>query len=196
MRYTGRLSVVLHPPQEIAQQLLAITDALPVSHRLPSLGPHRLLRSDELHLNLVYIGEVSTKELRDVQESVERGSRGIRPFSLTPIEVIGIPLASDHAGPSKQLAVAVEAISPLTELHKRLAMRLARPRKDGKKSRFLPHVTIMRMLAGETFSHLQVPWSSLAGEVSPVAWLVSEVRLVENLEGGADRVLASFALED
>jgi len=129
---SARLFVALYPPTDVAQALLA---------RLPAdeLPPHRTTPVHKVHLTALFVGEVDTRELERVKESVESAARGVRRFELQPLHLSPLPSGKDDA---RLVAAITDAPSPLLELHERLAHRLANTRKH--EGRFLAHLTLCR----------------------------------------------------
>ncbi len=131
-----RLFAALYPPPHVAADLLA---------RLPALNlpPHRVVPAEQVHLTLVFIGDTDPRDLRAVTESVDRSASGLPPFTLTATGLITIP---DHppTAPPRLIAAETDAPPALLELQRRLAIRLARPKRSGKPDNFRPHLTLCR----------------------------------------------------
>ena len=158
-----RLFVALSPPSEAATLIAAAAESL--STRLP---PHRIIPADQLHLTLAFIGETRAKEVRDVKESVDRSCSGLRAFTLTATRLITIP-TPDDGGPPRLIAAATDSPPTLLEIQRRLAHRLTKPKKNGRRPRFLPHITLARYWGGhgETSDAIDHPLAA------PVSWRVS-----------------------
>lgn len=131
-RRTARLFVALYPPAEVASELLA---------RLPldELPAHRATPQHKVHLTALFIGEVDTRELDRVKESVESAARGVNAFELQPLHLSPLPTGKEDA---RLVAAITDAPNQLLELHERLAHRLSGQRK--RDGRFLPHLTLCR----------------------------------------------------
>ncbi|HZW05577.1 MAG TPA: RNA 2',3'-cyclic phosphodiesterase [Phycisphaerales bacterium] len=165
MQATLRLFVALLPDAASAGALQAA--AVAMGGRLP---PHRSIPAEQLHMTLAFIGETRAKEVREVKESVDRSCAGLEPFTLTAERIVTIPTPED-GGPPRLIAAVTDAPPTLLEVHRRLVQRLTRPKKNGRRSRFLPHLTLARYRHGETSDALDdlLP--------TPVAWRVSGVTL-------------------
>lgn len=163
---TLRLFVALAPPAEVAKEFLRALEALGLT-----LPPHRLIPHGDQHLTLAFIGETRQKELRHVIESVDRACAGFAPFILNPEALITIP-TPDDGGPPRLIAARTTAPSALIEIQRRLAMRLTKPKRNGHRARFLPHVTVARYAHGKTSDPVDLP---IAG--TPQLWTISEVTL-------------------
>jgi 2'-5' RNA ligase len=146
-----RLFVALTPSPEASQSLHAAAAAM-----APRLPPHRSIPAEQLHLTLVFIGDTRAKEVRDIKESVDRSCSGLQPFTLTAERLITIP-TPDDGGPPRLIAAATDAPPTLLEIQRRLAQRLTRPKKNGRRSRFLPHLTVVRYRHGETSDAINEP---------------------------------------
>jgi 2'-5' RNA ligase len=98
---------------------------------------------ENLHVTLLFLGEVDIRETNDVCRAVMEGSRGIKPFSMTVESVGCFPNArrprtvwaglSDGAAEMTALHDALE--TPLLELHCY--------RREGRP--FTPHITLGRV---------------------------------------------------
>jgi len=100
--------------------------------------------TEQVHLTLQFIGDTAERELDDVRESVARSCAGIDPFILTPRRLVSCPLNRSR-GRARLIALETDLPSAMTELHRRLASRLARPKRgraDVEKDRFVPHITL------------------------------------------------------
>jgi len=126
-----RLFCALHPQEAQSKEILS---------RLDSIGPlpeHRVTPIDQLHMTVVFIGEVERSQVAPIEESVQRAASAIAPFSWSPDRIDYLPLR----GPARTVAAIGPCCKALEELHQRLAQRLVR----GKKGRsFLPHMTLAR----------------------------------------------------
>jgi 2'-5' RNA ligase len=174
-----RLFVAAYPPPEVAQQLI---------DQLSSFNPRnlRLTAPGQLHLTLQFIGDTDPRQLDDVRESISRAVSGIQPATVAVQSLISLP----ERGRARLIAAALEPHPTLLELHRRLAIRLAKNSKDRSKSHFLPHMTLGRYTTlGE---RIEAP---LPGQRS---FDVSEVVLVQSLlrsHGAEHRPLAAFPLQ-
>ena len=179
-RRTARLFVALYPPADVAAQMLA---RLPVD----ALPTHRTTPAHKVHLTALFVGEVDTRELERVRESVESAARGVRRFELQPLHLSPLPTGKDAA---RLIAAITDAPSPLLELHERLAHRLANTRK--RESRFLPHLTLCRF-ARPASVDLATPLTDLA------PFGVDSISLMQSRlgpDGAEHRGLAKIALRD
>lgn len=133
-----RMFVAAYPPPEFAQRALDMLREI-------ELPPHRLTPVDQVHLTLQFIGDVPSKDLEGVIESVERSAAGLEAFTLTPSRLRRLP----ERGPARLVALETDAPPALLELHRRLVTRLARQAKPRREDadRFLPHLTLCRFNA-------------------------------------------------
>ncbi|MGQ0629110.1 MAG: RNA 2',3'-cyclic phosphodiesterase [Phycisphaerales bacterium] len=181
-----RLFAAIYPERPLAEALLAL---------LPGLGlpEHRVSPIDQVHLTLAYIGETPAKEVRTIEESVQKGCAGIRPFELEITGLSTIPVPPDRA-PARLLAAMTTAPSGLLELQKRLASRLVR---GASGSGFVPHLTLCRFPQdAKTIATVERP-RAFALEVALGAMAVGEVALVRSVltrEGAVHEIMSRFAL--
>ncbi|MGD9690938.1 MAG: RNA 2',3'-cyclic phosphodiesterase [Phycisphaerales bacterium] len=126
-----RLFVAVYPPLASAEALLELAAGVcaPV---------HRAVAPRDVHLTLLFIGDTPQRETRSLIESVERAAAGISPFRLTPRELATLPCDR----PPRLLAAMTDSPSPLLELQRRLARRLAR--SGARRESFNPHLTLVR----------------------------------------------------
>jgi 2'-5' RNA ligase len=155
-----RLFVAISPDAAASAALHGAATAMEA--RLP---PHRVMPADQLHLTLAFIGDTRAKEVRDVKESVDRSCAGLKPFMLTAQRIVTIPTPED-GGPPRLIAAVTDSPPTLLEVQRRLAQRLTKPKKNGRRSRFLPHLTLARYRHGETSDAVD---EALA---TPAPWLV------------------------
>lgn len=158
-----RLFAALYPPPEAAANLLAQLSPL-------DLPAGRATLAEQLHLTLVFIGDTPPRDLPDVRESVERSCSGVEGFSLRAEELVTIP---DNPAPPRIVAARTDAPAGLLEIQRRLATRLARPRRSGKPDRFDPHLTLWRFPEGTR-------GGPFGGHIEPVVFHVEHVRLMSS----------------
>lgn len=103
--------------------------------------PGRLVPADQLHMTLLFLGDIDRRQLDETVTSVERSAAGITAFGLQPSRLVTLP----QGGPTPPRLIALETDCPpaLAELQQRLARRLARPGQR-RRERFLPHFTLKR----------------------------------------------------
>ncbi|MCI0363394.1 MAG: RNA 2',3'-cyclic phosphodiesterase [Phycisphaerales bacterium] len=128
-----RLFVAIYPPREVAEAMLKAMAEL----KLPA---HRATLCEQVHLTLQFIGDTPARELDATIESVERAASGLVGFELSTERLFQLP----ERGPARLVAAQTDAPPTLMELHRRLAMRLARNVRDKKDERFRPHLTLCR----------------------------------------------------
>lgn len=156
-----RLFVAIYPPPEVAADLLAAIDRL-------SPGPLGRVSVARVHLTLQFIGERPEREIQAVRESIARAAAGVSAFELRPIRLTTLP-----AGPrSRLIAAETDSPAPLLELHRRLALRLARNPRE--RDRFLPHLTLHRFKS--TSVPVDLPLGSPAFAVTHILLMRSILR--------------------
>jgi 2'-5' RNA ligase len=128
-----RMFVAIRPPPEHVERLLAQMEAL-------DLPPHRTTPIEQVHLTLLFIGDVPTHALDATIESVQRAAAGLPGFRLAPQRLITLP----RRGPSRLVAAETDAPPTLLELHRRLVTRLASSPRERTGDRYTPHLTLCR----------------------------------------------------
>ncbi len=134
-----RLFVAAYPPVEIAQVL---------SRRVPpALLPFvRVTEPEQIHITLLFIGNVASKQLEAVAESVDRSCAGQNAFHLSFEKLTALPLR----GPKRVVVATTDAPAPLLEIRSRLVRRLSRQSRERPNERFLPHFTMARFVEAKT----------------------------------------------
>ncbi len=128
-----RLFAAIYPPSHLVEAWHGVL----ASFDLPE---HRLVRPEQVHLTLQFIGDTPAAQLERVIESVERSAAGLEPFRLTPIGLIRLP----ERGRARLIAVETDRQPTLLELQSRLAQRLARNVRAKPGQKYLPHITLCR----------------------------------------------------
>jgi 2'-5' RNA ligase len=172
--HTLRLFVAICPPPELTRALLVLR---PTAVAMPA---HRVLDEASVHLTLAFIGETHCKDLRSVKESVDRSASGVPAFTLSPQRLITIPTPQD-GGPPRLLAVSTDAPPGLLEVQRRLAQRLTSPKRNGRRARFLPHVTVARYQHGQTSGAVDEPVEGSLATAGLATWEVRGVSLFSSV---------------
>jgi len=127
-----RLFCALHPDRMSAGGLL---EALGAAEDLP---PHRLTPEHQIHMTMVFIGEVDLADVAEIKESVERAAAAVEPICWSPDRIGTLP----DRGQVRTVAAKGPSSNALEELHRRLTQRLVRHQKCRP---FLPHMTLARL---------------------------------------------------
>jgi 2'-5' RNA ligase len=171
-----RLFVAAYPPPDVAAALLEHTAAL----NIPNAKP---VPQDQLHLTLQFIGDTDERQLADVRESVARSASGLAPARLTVERLATMPPRRPHL-----IAAILSPNSTLSELHRRLAHRLARTKEESRP--YLPHMTTAR------FRNDQQP--ALTHDLNPaLEFELTELLLMRSIlhpTGAEHRIEARFPL--
>jgi 2'-5' RNA ligase len=128
-----RLFVGIYPPPEVQRWLVNRLRKL-------TLPPHRASELEQVHMTLQFIGDVPASQLDATIESVQRSAAGLARFTLHPHKLISLP----QRGPARLVAAECDAPPTLLELQRRLAVRLADPKRKERGDGFLPHITLCR----------------------------------------------------
>ena len=99
---------------------------------------------EQVHLTLLFVGEVAKSRLEDVLESVKRAASGFRVPPLHAERLISLPAR----GPARLIALEMSAPPELLELQRRLALRLTRRPARKSDREFRPHLTLTRFAGG------------------------------------------------
>lgn len=138
-------------------------------------APGRDVSAEQVHLTLQFIGERSERELASTIESLERACAGLTDLSVELNQLVPWP-------PQRRtMVVATGVASPgVIELHRRLALRLARESRRNPADRFEPHLTLRRLRPGHSLEPFHVAFG-------PAPMPIREVRLVRSVlrPGGA-----------
>lgn len=151
-----RLFVAIYPPPEHAERFLETLQSL-------DLPPHRATPAAQIHLTLLFIGDMPANEMDWTIESVERSAAGLRAFELAPQRLITLP----ERGPARLVAAETSDPTALMEIHTRLATRLASAPADESSRRFRPHMTLARFNSPSNRAAIDPSRGSLA--VGPFA---------------------------
>lgn len=158
-----RLFLSLHPPLEVARALLDALQPL-------ALPAHRATPLDQLHMTVLFVGDVEERRLAATIESAERAAASIAPFQLAVTQLETLP----ERGPARLVAAATDAPRALLELHARLVARLAT--KRARPAPLHPHLTLCRFNAPTRFELPSVALAPLAFGVDALSLQHSTLR--------------------
>lgn len=125
-----RLFIAIDLPAAVKHSLREISCGVPGA---------RWMTDEQLHLTLVFLGEVNGATALDVGEALDEIS--CEPFSLTLKGVGHFP----PRGHPRVLWVGVEKQDTLMFLQKRLANAVERLGVEIEKRKFTPHITLARL---------------------------------------------------
>ena len=141
-----RLFVAVYPEAEVAERSAAALHALPLPEHRPT--PH-----EQIHLTVLFIGDVDARHLGEITESAHRSASGLPAFTLTPQRLITLP----ERGPARLIALETNAPAQLLEFRSRLVRRLAHRTRARSNDRFRPHFTLARFNAPTTGVRVNEP---------------------------------------
>lgn len=156
-----RLFVAAYPPPEITSALLEYAR----SH-LPR--DDRLTTPSQVHLTLLFLGNVRFNDVETVCESIDRAASGRDSCELVIDAVRCLP----QSGEARLLAAIGQASGNLLELQRRLASRLSTIRPKASRDTFKPHLTLARLQPGTP--------RFAGGVIAPIRWGLSSVRLMRS----------------
>jgi len=178
-----RIFIAAYPPAEVVETLAA------AARGIEGLPACRWTPAEQVHLTLLFVGEVDPRRVETVIESAERAAAGIESFELAPDRLITLP----ERGPARLLAATAPGSPSLGELAVRLARRLATPRRRGDRidaDRFLPHLTLLRFRAPVARFAIDRPIPAAPFRVERIAVM----RSVLGREGAEHRELREIPL--
>jgi 2'-5' RNA ligase len=140
-----RLFVAAYPPPDIAGSLLSAAQSLNISGA-------QLVAVNQLHLTLQFIGDTDARDMDSVRESVARSVSGLGPPRLRVDRLQTMPARRPHL-----IAAILDPHPTISELHRRLALRLARNQRETGRA-YLPHITTARF-RNERQPELNIPLS-------------------------------------
>jgi 2'-5' RNA ligase len=160
-----RLFVAAYPPLETAVALLRSLAQL-------DLPTNRLVRPEQVHLTLHFIGETPQAKIDAIAETVHHAARGMDSFALTPWQLMTLP----KRPPVRLVAAATDRPAAMMELHRRLVTRLARNPRHKSGDRFRPHLTLCRLHPAARVAAIEVPLSVAPFIVESIALVRSTLR--------------------
>lgn len=175
-----RLFVAAYPPEAVVHGARLALDGL-------DLPEARATPLEQVHLTLQFIGDIDPRDVDEVRESVARSAAGIGAFELKPVRLVTLP----QRGPARLVAMETDAPAAVLELHRRLAMRLAKSTRRDAADRFLPHLTLCRFRRATKQVFVDEPI-----EIGPFE--IGEIKLMRSVlrpEGAEHREVAAYRLD-
>ncbi len=129
-----RLFVAAYPPAPVAEQLTRHTASLELAGLRPVPPSH-------IHLTVQFLGDTAARDLARIEESIARSVAGLTTPTLRIVGLRSLPDKQPHL-----IAAIVETDPTISEIHRRLVSRCARPSPKGRP--FLPHLTTARFTPG------------------------------------------------
>lgn len=123
-----RSFIAIPIPEEAGDALAAVQAALPFGRVVPR---------ENLHLTLVFLGEVAEPQLEEVHFALETLRHPAFDLTLSGLDIFG----GDRP---QSLNIAARATPDMTELHRRIRSRLHGVGVETERRRFVPHVTLAR----------------------------------------------------
>ena len=94
-----------------------------------------------IHLTLVFLGDVPIEKIDSIKASLDQACRGIAEFEL---EAVGTGTFG-RAGHPRLVWAGVEDCLPLAQLHQKIVEGLSRAEIDFDQKPFAPHLTLGRV---------------------------------------------------
>lgn len=156
-----RLFVAAYPPTDVVSLLMGHASGLLPRDAKPTTP-------DQLHLTLLFLGNVRASDVAAVSESIDRAASGRVSCELVLHGVGCLP----EVGEPRLLAALGDANGNLLELQRRLASRLSTVRPRASRDKFTPHLTLARFQPGTARTGM--------ASIEPVRWAVQAVRLMRS----------------
>lgn len=157
-----RLFIAINFDEETRQKFVA------VQQKLEEVGKGNFIRPENLHLTLVFLGEVSTTRVERVRKAMDR-------ISFSPLELV-----FDHVGQFKRRGgdiwwIGLEANKDLIFLQRDLVQQLEREGFLLNKGRFTPHITLARKVVPiDSFEAGELLKDSIRTTICTVSLMLSE----------------------
>lgn len=107
-------------------------------------APLRVVRPENLHITLKFLGDVEEGLAPSVAEVMEEAAEGVSPFAVT-LQGTG---AFPHLGRPRVLWVGIKGGEPLVSMAQRLEERLEGMGFARERRGFSPHLTVARVKGG------------------------------------------------
>ena len=127
-----RVFIAINLPERVKQELEKIKNEIEDS--LPEQGIAKWVKTDNLHLTLVFVGYVKDERIPSICQNVKEAAQGIKPFSLKLQRVCYGP---PKKMPPRLIWVELEHDKELGQLVERLGAMENRA--------FSPHITLARI---------------------------------------------------
>ena len=170
-----RTFIAVDLTREIRDRCLGLMETL--AEAAPAV---KWVEEDNLHVTLVFLGEVDDRDLIDVCRAVQAVCATIKPFAL---EIAGVECFGDPRRPRTIWVGVEEGKEQLVTLHDALEQAMLELRCYRREERrFTPHVTLGRVKGDEPSEDLpqallrQRDWRGGECTISEVRVLSSELR--------------------
>ena len=188
MPETVRTFIAIEMPPEVRAFLTACQD------RLKRTGTDvRWVRTELIHLTLVFLGEVPVGMLGDLEAAARGAVAGIGPMRLQPVGLGRFP----PRGLPRVVWVGIqEATGGLVALQKAIAVATAAFAEKVEDRRYEPHLTLGRVRGPKNARPLTAEIESMAAEMGP-AFEARDVVVFKSVlgpDGPAYTALARLAL--
>jgi len=157
--------MAVYPPRQTA---LALLQAIPKLDPAPC----RLVRPEQIHLTLHFIGDTPLVQLGEITESIRASTGGLGPFALAPQGLITLP----ERGRPRLVAARTDRPAALMELQRRLAGRLARRVRRRPGDGFRPHLTLCRFRSSAPRPAIDMPLAVDPFEITSIELVRSTLR--------------------
>ncbi|MFI6762756.1 RNA 2',3'-cyclic phosphodiesterase [Micromonospora sp. NPDC050417] len=183
-----RLFVAIHPPPEALNDLVWMVERLRVGAAAASGANVRLTAPEDLHLTVVFIGEVRDDQLPGVRRALDRAAGSWRPPSGTggSVEVVGVPRlrlgGGGLFGSATDGVLWVGLRGDVDALHA-VSLAARRELSDCEVAQdprpYAPHVTLARPGRRLSPEDVEADRGALDGYLGP-SWPVTELALVRS----------------
>lgn len=163
---TLRLFVAIRPPEEV---LRAVTRRC--RELSQELAPARWVEPQQLHLTLLFLGEVASEARGEIEDRLARGLSSAARFDLGLVGGGTFP----PSRPARVAWIGVDEPAPVVALHRQVVRYLGRQGSGP----FTPHLTVARPRRPWPRSAVARFEAAVRGSIGP-RWTVEEVALVRS----------------
>ncbi len=181
-----RLFFALKVPLEIRKRLLKMSSLIPESEQL------RWVRSEQVHLTLLFLGEQPQSALPPLRSVAQTLATHSEPFTL---QTLGLGSFPGPRGSTRVVWAGLEDSTALSSLAENLHERVMDLGQTLKKSRFRPHLTLARRPQKKPVRVDLSRWSKACFG----SWTVQDFHLIHSTlgrNGPVYQTLGSYKLGD
>lgn len=129
-----RLFIAIQLNPEIRRELSHLKE------RIKGIEGIRWVKSENIHLTLIFLGEVEEDRVEAIKRAMREGIKGFLPFSIRPKGLGVFP----HPRNVRVIWVGIEPKEKVVVLQQRLEKELRKAGFSFEKRRFEPHLTLGR----------------------------------------------------
>jgi 2'-5' RNA ligase len=175
----NRIFIAINLPVEIKKQL--VIEQQEIDRLFTEINPIRWTKQDNLHITLLFIGQISKEELANIVEIVNQIQSKYSSFSLELDEIIYGPRGNydfDSKIVPRMIWVNIKQSKELFSLQKELQQKI-KTQNNEHKDKFSAHITLGRIN--------QWQWKTIEPNQRPiikkeiaVKWLNSSIEIMNS----------------